>query len=164
MHQVSLTQTYAAITEERVVTVLGVVRHLPRRSASQLVGLALNEVFEGKGAGHADEAGAGDGLGFNLNVPLAPGSNAPQWFAALETACLKIAMSGAEALVVSLGVDTFIGDPAARFGLASADFLRIGERIAHLDLPAVFVLEGGSAMAELGTNVVNVLEGFETAI
>ncbi len=115
-------------------------------------------------AGHADETGTGDGLGFNLNVPLAPGSNAPQWFAALETACLKIAMSGAGALVVSLGVDTYIGDPAARFSLASADFLRIGERIAHLDVPAVFVLEGGSAVAELGTNVVNVLEGFETAI
>lgn len=114
-------------------------------------------------AGHADETGSADGLGFNLNVPLAPGANAAQWFAALETACLKIAMSGAGAIVVALGVDTFAGDPASRFHLASADFLRIGERIAHLDLPAVFVLEGGSVVAELGTNVVNVLEGFETA-
>jgi len=113
--------------------------------------------------GHAIETGEGDGAGFNLNVPLAPGSTAAQWFAALETACLKITMSGAAALVVSLGVDIFQGDPASTFGLASADFLRIGERIAHLGLPAVFVLEGGAAVAELGTNVVNVLEGFETA-
>jgi acetoin utilization deacetylase AcuC-like enzyme len=113
--------------------------------------------------GHADETGTGDGLGFNLNVPLAPGATATQWFAALETACLKITMSGAAALVVSLGVDTFMVDPSSSFGLASADFLRIGERIAHLDLPAVFVLEGGQAVAELGINVVNVLEGFETA-
>ena len=72
-------------------------------------------------------------------------------------------MSGAAALVVSLGVDTFNGDPSSRFGLTSAEFLRIGERIAHLGLPAVFVLEGGQAVPELGTNVVNVLEGFETA-
>jgi acetoin utilization deacetylase AcuC-like enzyme len=113
--------------------------------------------------GHADETGEGDGLGFNLNVPLAPASTAAQWFAALETACLKIAMAGAEALVVSLGVDTFLGDPASGFTLASADFLRLGERIAHLGLPTVFVLEGGSVVAELGINVVNVLEGFETA-
>jgi len=113
--------------------------------------------------GHASETGAGDGLGFNLNVPLAPGATATQWFAALETACLKITMSGADALVVSLGVDMFQGDPVSTFGLASADFLRIGERIAHLGLPAVFVLESGSAVAELGINVVNVLEGFETA-
>jgi len=113
-------------------------------------------------AGHGDETGAGDGLGFNLNVPLARDATPAQWFAALETACLKITMSGAEALVVSLGVDTFSGDAAA-FSLASADFLRLGERIAHLGLPAVFVFEGGSVVAELGINVVNVLEGFETA-
>ena len=96
-------------------------------------------------------------------MPLAPDATATQWFAALETACLKITMSGAAALVVSLGVDTFAGDPSSNIKLASADFLRIGERIAHLDLPAVFVLEGGEAVAELGINVVNVLEGFETA-
>jgi acetoin utilization deacetylase AcuC-like enzyme len=114
-------------------------------------------------AGHADETGAGDGLGFNLNVPLAPGATAAQWFVALETACLKITMSRADALVVSLGVDMYQGDPHSTFGLASADFLRLGERIAHLGLPVVFVLEGGSAVAELGINVVNVLEGFETA-
>ena len=114
-------------------------------------------------AGHASETGEGDGAGFNLNVPLAPGASATQWFAALETACLKITMAGAAALVVSLGVDVFAGDPDSTFGLASADFLRIGERIGHLGLPVVFVLEGGAAVAELGTNVVNVLEGFETA-
>ena len=114
-------------------------------------------------AGHADETGDGEGIGFNLNVLLAPGATAAQWFAALESACLKIAMSGAAALVVALGVDTFGGDPLAHFALASADFLRLGERIAHLGLPAVFVLEGGSVVAELGINVVNVLEGFETA-
>jgi acetoin utilization deacetylase AcuC-like enzyme len=112
--------------------------------------------------GHADETGAGDGLGFNLNVPLAFDATPAQWFAAFETACLKIAMSGAAALVVSLGVDTYAGDPAA-FALASGDFLRLGDALAHLGLPTVFVLEGGSVVAELGINVVNVLEGFETA-
>ncbi|MNN14620.1 hypothetical protein D3C81_1276940 [compost metagenome] len=50
MHQVGFTQTHATIKEERVVTVLWVVRHLPGRSPGQLVGLALDEVFEGKGA------------------------------------------------------------------------------------------------------------------
>jgi acetoin utilization deacetylase AcuC-like enzyme len=113
--------------------------------------------------GHADETGEGAGLGCNLNVPLAPGSSQAQWFAALETACIKIASYGPEALVVSLGVDTFVGDPLSRFALHSADFLRIGERIAYLGVPTVFVLEGGYAVDEIGINVVNVLEGFETA-
>jgi len=47
--------------------------------------------------------------------------------------------------------------------LASSDFTRLGERLARLGLPTAFVLEGGYAAAELGTNAVNVLDGFEQA-
>ena len=114
-------------------------------------------------AGHADETGAGAGLGCNLNVPLPRDTSAAQWFLALETACVKMAGFSPQALVVSLGVDGFSGDPRSHFGLASGDFLRIGERIGFLGLPTVFVFEGGSVVPELGINVVNVLEGFETA-
>jgi acetoin utilization deacetylase AcuC-like enzyme len=114
-------------------------------------------------AGHADETGDGAGLGYNLNVPLPRGTGAAQWFAALETACIKMAGFAPQALVVSLGVDGFDGDPRSHFGLSSGDFLRIGERIGFLGLPTVFVFEGGSVVPELGINVVNVLEGFETA-
>jgi acetoin utilization deacetylase AcuC-like enzyme len=114
-------------------------------------------------AGHADETGEGAGLGYNLNVPLPRGTGAAQWFAALETACIKMAGFAPQALVVSLGVDRFEGDPRSHFGLGSGDFLRIGERIGFLGLPTVFVFEGGSVVPELGVNVVNVLEGFETA-
>ena len=110
--------------------------------------------------GHADETGEGAGAGCNLNLPLAAGSSVQAWFAALEQACTHILGHGAEALVVSLGLDTFEGDPISRFALASADFLRLGERLARLSLPTVFVLEGGYAAVELGTNAVNVLEGF----
>lgn len=105
-------------------------------------------------SGHADETGGGAGAGANMNLPLARGSGPSQWFAALETACLKIAGYAAQALVVSLGVQ-------ARFGLEGADFLRLGERLGYLGLPTAFVLEGGDAGPALGINVVNVLEGFE---
>ncbi len=114
--------------------------------------------------GHADETGDGAGSGYNMNLPLPHGATPAQWFAALETACIKLAGFGADALVVSLGVDTFAGDPLSHFALQSSDFLRIGERIAHLGLPTAFVFEGGYAVAEVGINAVNVLEGFETAI
>lgn len=63
--------------------------------------------------------------------------------------------------MVSLGLDTFEGDPISRFSLASKDFSQIGQRLAQLNLPTVFVLEGGYAAAELGLNAVNVIEGFE---
>ncbi len=113
--------------------------------------------------GHADEAGDGDGQGHNMNLPLAQGSNAQEWLAALETACIKLGMFAPEALVVALGVNTAASEPGGGFGLQGADFLRVGERIAWLGLPTAFVFEGGQAGSEIGINTVNVLEGFETA-
>ncbi|GAB3370501.1 histone deacetylase family protein [Massilia agri] len=110
-------------------------------------------------AGYANETGAGAGLHHTMNLPLAEGTGGAQWFAALETGCVKLAMFRPEALVVSLG-----GELAAHFALDGGDFLRIGERIAHLGLPAVFVFEGLDHVdAAAGTHLVNVLEGFETA-
>lgn len=113
--------------------------------------------------GHADETGEGAGEGFNLNLPLPAGTRGPEWLAALETACARAAAAGADALVVSLGLDTFAGDPLTKFALERDDFRRLGERLARLGLPTVLVLEGGYAAAELGTNAAGVLEGFEGA-
>ena len=48
--------------------------------------------------------------------------------------------------------------------MQSADYLKIGERLAYLNVPTAFIFEGGYAVKELGVNVVNVLEGFETAL
>ncbi len=113
--------------------------------------------------GYADERGAGEGTGFNLNLPLPRGTGFAAWRRALEQALAAIAGFGAQALVVSLGVDTFEGDPIAGFGLRGPDFLQVGRALAACGLPVLFVFEGGYAVAEVGVNAVNVLEGFEAA-
>ena len=41
--------------------------------------------------------------------------------------------------------------------------LRARERLARAGLPVVLTMEGGYAVAEVGVNVVNVLEGFMAA-
>ena len=113
--------------------------------------------------GYADEQGAGAGLGCNRNLPLPRGTGFGAWREALATALQGIAAFRPDALVVSLGVDTFADDPIAGFTLRSADYLAIGEDLARAGLPTVFVFEGGYAVAEVGVNAVNVLEGFEQA-
>ena len=114
--------------------------------------------------GHADETGAAAGAGFNLNLPLPAGSSVSAWFAALELACTQIGRHRADALVVSLGLDTFADDPISTFALQSADFTCLGARLARLGLRTIFVLEGGYAAAELGVNAANVMDGFESAV
>jgi acetoin utilization deacetylase AcuC-like enzyme len=110
--------------------------------------------------GFADENGQGAGEGCNLNLPLPVGTGFADWHAAVQHGLQAIHRFGADALVVSLGVDTFEGDPISRFTLQSADYLHTGRTLAGAGLPTVFVMEGGYAVAEVGVNVVNVLQGF----
>ena len=110
--------------------------------------------------GYADERGAGAGLGHTLNLPLPRGTEWPQYRAALDVAFDAIVRYAPEALVVSLGVDTFAGDPISAFELTQADFATLGGRLAELALPTVLVQEGGYAVAELGDNVAAVLAAF----
>jgi acetoin utilization deacetylase AcuC-like enzyme len=112
-------------------------------------------------AGYADETGAGAGEGANLNLPLPEGTDWEPWSQALDRALGGTRRFAPDALVVSLGVDTFKGDPISKFRLESEHFLRIGERIAAVKLPTLFVMEGGYAVDEIGLNTVNVLQGFE---
>ena len=63
--------------------------------------------------------------------------------------------------MVSLGVDAFENDPISFFKLTSEDFRSTGELIGALGIPTLFVLEGGYDVAEVGINVVNVLQGYQ---
>jgi len=110
--------------------------------------------------GHADERGADAGEGFNLNLPLPRGTGFDAWRRALQQALQAVADFAPTALVVALGLDTFEADPISGFGLRSADYFDVGADLRALGLPTVFVFEGGYAVAELGVNAVNVLEGF----
>ncbi|MFK7994638.1 MAG: histone deacetylase family protein [Granulosicoccus sp.] len=111
--------------------------------------------------GYADERGEGIGDGFNRNYALPEGCNYEQWSTALKDGMKHIERYAPDALVVSLGVDTFEKDPISFFKLKSEDFLHYGALLATLKLPTVFVMEGGYAVTEIGTNTVNVLQGFE---
>ncbi|MFC3532363.1 histone deacetylase family protein [Vogesella facilis] len=111
--------------------------------------------------GHRDETGAGAGLGFNHNYPLPHGTGWDGYAAALQHACDAIAAYAPDVVVISLGVDTFKDDPISHFQLESADFLKIGQTIAGIGRPTLFVMEGGYMVDDIGVNAVNVLRGFE---
>jgi len=113
--------------------------------------------------GYADETGRGAGEGYTANFPLPWATPYDRWAEALDAACARVAAFRPDVLVVSLGVDTFKDDPISRFALDTADFPKIGARLRRLDLPTLFVMEGGYAVREIGVNAVGVLSGFEGA-
>ena len=113
--------------------------------------------------GHADERGVGAGAGYTVNYPLPHGTAWDSYGPALDSACEVVAKDAPDAVVISLGVDTYAHDPISRFALTSDDFSRIGARIARLGRPTLFVMEGGYAVDAIGVNAVNVLTAFEQA-
>ncbi|MCB6184049.1 histone deacetylase family protein [Leeia sp. TBRC 13508] len=113
--------------------------------------------------GHKDEAGKGEGLGFNHNYPLPHGTDWAHYQIALADALQKIQAYNPDAVVISLGVDTFEHDPISQFKLKNSDYLSLGQQIASLKKPTLFVMEGGYMVDDIGINAVNVLKGFENA-
>jgi acetoin utilization deacetylase AcuC-like enzyme len=111
-------------------------------------------------SGYASESGAGRGRGFNVNMPLPLGTGDEDYCDALAHACARVKAFQPDALVVALGLDTYIGDPLRAFDVTSSGFRAIGRTIGSLRMPTVIVQEGGYLAPELGENLKLVLQAF----
>jgi acetoin utilization deacetylase AcuC-like enzyme len=110
--------------------------------------------------GHADELGAGNGEGANLNLSLPRGTDWAAYEPALVRALETIERHAPDLLIVSYGADTYEGDPISHFRLKTSDYAPMARRVASLGLPTVIVMEGGYAVDALGANVAEFLSGF----
>jgi acetoin utilization deacetylase AcuC-like enzyme len=108
--------------------------------------------------GFADETGTA-----NVNFPLAPGSGDAIWLAAVDRLVATAEEHEAEALVVALGVDAAVDDPNAPLAVSEDGYRKAGTRLGSLDVPTVFVQEGGYVLETIGPLVRATLEGFECA-
>ncbi|MTI43927.1 acetoin utilization deacetylase AcuC-like enzyme [Roseibium hamelinense] len=111
--------------------------------------------------GHADETGEHAGTGFTRNWPLPIGTTWEKYSEVLDDASRWLLVYRPDYLIVSLGLDCFEHDPISGFRFKSDDFFWLGQRLSYVGVPTVFLMEGGYAVDALGTNCVNVLEGFE---
>ncbi len=110
--------------------------------------------------GHADERGEGAGERCNLNLPLPRGTGDGPWLRAVETALQAIRTHGAEALVVSLGMDASREEPLHFLDIGDDGFARAAAAIAGAGLPCAIVQEGGYNLDALGRLLTRFLSGF----
>jgi acetoin utilization deacetylase AcuC-like enzyme len=110
--------------------------------------------------GFADERGAGEGRGANRNVPLAPGTGDEDWLAAVASLCADARAHGAEAIVLSLGVDAAASDPESPLQVTADGYRAAGELIGALG-PVAVVQEGGYDLASIGEYVLATLAGVQ---
>jgi acetoin utilization deacetylase AcuC-like enzyme len=96
------------------------------------------------GTGFPDEVGRGRGEGYNVNVPMPPGLGDDGFKEIFDDVVMPILRQyGPSALVVSLGWDAHKEDPLADMGLTLNGYRYAIKSLLSLNVPAVFLLEGG---------------------
>lgn len=110
--------------------------------------------------GFSDEQGTGNAIGYNINIPLETGATIKTYGKELEKAILKIKDFDPAVLVVATGYDTYRYDPFGNLWIETKDYKIIGNMIAQLGLPTLFVQEGGYKVDALRSNVNSFLDGY----
>jgi len=115
--------------------------------------------------GHVEEAGAGEGLGTTLNIPMPSGATGDHYRRSLdELVAPTVEVFGADWLLVSAGFDAHRADPLCDLGLTSGDLADITADLVAL-VPTgrtAALLEGGydlGAVADCAAAVTAALGG-----
>ena len=111
-------------------------------------------------SGFADEAGEGDGKGFNHNFALPENAGAQEYLAALDKATAQVRKFSPMFLVLSVGFDIMKGDPTGSFGLTAETMKQIGRVVGGMNLPTLAVQEGGYSLRNLRVGSAALFNGF----
>lgn len=102
-------------------------------------------------SGRASEIGVGNGVGYNLNIPLPARTKDRAYGNALRAAIARIRAFSPSYLVVSVGYDAHVSDPIGGFALSTPMFHRIGKELSSLGIATVYLQEGGYNIKTLGS-------------
>jgi acetoin utilization deacetylase AcuC-like enzyme len=110
------------------------------------------------GTGLAEDAGAGTGEGFTINLPVPEGSGYDVFLSLLDRVVAPVAGEFAPDLIlVSAGFDAHLDDPLAGLALTAEDFgqmaVEVRELGARIGAPVGAVLEGGYSPPALADSV-----------
>jgi acetoin utilization deacetylase AcuC-like enzyme len=117
-------------------------------------------------SGFSDQIGVDSGEGMTVHLPMPPKTQWAEYQESLGKGLQRITNFGAQAVVISMGLDTHEGDPCALpgsgFGLSGRDYWEKGQMMARSfeGLPVVIIQEGGYRMDTIGEAASNVVLGF----
>lgn len=112
------------------------------------------------GTGSMEEVGSGMGEGYNVNLPLPPGTTGGEYIHAFNSVVLPLAEKfKPELVLVSAGYDTHASDPLGGFLLTEECYYTIARALSELKARVVFALEGGYSLAALPESVYATIQG-----
>jgi acetoin utilization deacetylase AcuC-like enzyme len=111
-------------------------------------------------SGYAEEKGGTNALNTNLNIPLPLHSDDNRYLAALNDMINAVAQFEPDWLIVSTGFDTRKDDPVGNFDLTQNAYHQIGQAFSEMQLPTLFIQEGGYIPEEIGYLAEQLVKGF----
>jgi acetoin utilization deacetylase AcuC-like enzyme len=119
------------------------------------------------GTGAAADVGSGDGRGFTVNLPVAPGAGDDIYRSLVDHVTVPLARLYAPQLVlISAGYDAHLEDPLADCRVTDAGFAAMARSLrdvcAELQAPLGAVLEGGYALDALARSVAATMDVIAT--
>src|SRR5919201_1491363 len=127
-------------------------------SSSEVLYASIHQWPLYPGTGPASYEGEGPGLGFTLNLPVAPGAGNDEFCALIEHVVAPVARAWRPDLVaISAGYDAHREDPLADCLVDERGYATMAATVRlvadELDVPILVCLEGGYAMAALARSV-----------
>ncbi|HTT28860.1 MAG TPA: histone deacetylase [Solirubrobacteraceae bacterium] len=141
------------------------------RRRSDVLFASIHELGLFPGTGEVSDAGAAEGRGYTINVPVPHGSDEETWVSALEYVIIPAALEfGPQLVLISAGFDAHRDDPLAHCLLEPSSFAQMAchvrDMAGMLGVPVGAVLEGGyhpPAVTESLMATVAALSGVGTA-
>ncbi|MCD1294695.1 histone deacetylase [Methanocella sp. CWC-04] len=117
------------------------------------------------GTGHYSDVGAGDGEGFNVNVPFSPGSTDADYASAFDRLLIPVSKEfKPDLIMVSAGYDTHYDDPLGSMKMTEAGFHMMASKVKEIsdmfNAGIVAMLEGGYSLKHLPSSVEASILGF----
>lgn len=116
------------------------------------------------GSGAFDETGRGEGEGYTVNIPLSTGCGDGEYTTIFEKIFKPIALEfDPEMILVSAGIDIYMGDPLGGMGVTPEGFSAMTRSIMEMadaccDGKVVLTLEGGYSLQGLRDSVKCILK------
>jgi acetoin utilization deacetylase AcuC-like enzyme len=127
-------------------------------AADQVLFVSIHQSPLYPGTGGAEDVGEGGGLGYTVNLPLAPGSGDREFRSLIDEVVVPLA--GAfhpQLLLISAGYDAHREDPLAECLVTEEGYAAMTRSLRHFSLersvPLGAVLEGGYALGALSRSV-----------
>jgi acetoin utilization deacetylase AcuC-like enzyme len=117
------------------------------------------------GTGDEQERGYGEGEGFTINLPVAPGAGPDDFLSIVQTVLVPLARGFEPGLLaVSAGYDAHRDDPLAECLLDEAAYADMAASLrdvaSELEVPVLVCLEGGYALQPLAASVSATIAAF----